>query len=238
MKISPKLSTIQREILIGCILGDCHLRTQTNGTTYSCYFEQSDNNKHSSHREYLFHLYDCFKNLCTPEMIPKRRLNVQNLVFQTRALRTFSFYGNLFYTVSPQTGKRTKVLPTRPNLLKKLITPISLAYWYMDDGGMKSKQSKGVLLNTHNFTLKEVQLLCQILNTKFDLLAKPRLQKHLYKGEIRCYYQIYISGHSFEILGNLIYEHIHPSMLYKWPSVRKRKVNYRMNTNQFYNNHG
>jgi hypothetical protein len=73
------------------------------------------------------------------------------------------------------TLKRVKesnpLLPTRPNLLKKLITPVSLAYWFMDDGSQKSKQSKGLIFNTHGFTLKEVELLCDILKEKFDLKA-------------------------------------------------------------------
>lgn len=91
----------------------------------------------------------------------------------------------------------------------------------MDDGSCKSKNSKAIILNTHNFTLKEVDLLCSILNSKFEFKAKPRIQKHVYKGQERCYFQIYISGHSFERMEQLVKEYIHPSMLYKWPSLLK-----------------
>ena len=173
-------------------------------------------------KEFLFHLYDCFKNLCTSQMEP-RPAKIRSWRFETRSLAILAFYGNLFYTIDTQTGQRVKRLPTRPNLLKKLITPVSLAYWFMDDGSQKSKQSKGLIFNTHGFTLKEVELLCDILKEKFHLKAKPRKQKHLFKEEIRVYYQIDISGDSFETFNKLVYNEFFPSMLYKWPLPRKRK---------------
>lgn len=214
------LTTKQREILVGCILGDIHLRTQNNGKTFSCIFQQGG--QKISHKEYLLDLYEHFKGFCTPAMVPKE-IKSCNWAFATRSLRIFSFYGNLFYAVDPKTGRRVKRLPTRPNLLQKLITPLSLAYWFMDDGSMRSKDSKGILLHTHTFTVKEVQLLCDILEKKFGLKAKPSEEKKVYKGELRIYHRIFISGHSFERLHELIYEHIHPSMRYKWPPPRKIK---------------
>ena len=93
----------------------------------------------------------------------------------------------------------------------------------MDNGSQKSSQSKGLILNTHTFTLKEVELLCGILREKFQLKVKPRRQQHRHKDEIRIYYQIYISGHSFERFTDLIHEHLYPSMLYKWPLPRRRQ---------------
>ena len=155
MKTKLTLTQKQREILVGCILGDLHLRTQTNGDTFCCFFEQGEplNGKYS-HKEYLFHLYDCFKELCSSGPSLKRKKGgYKSWMFQTRTSSTFQFYGELFYRWDPEKGKRVKSLPTQPNLLKKLITPISVAYWFMDDGSLKSKESKGVIFNTHNFTL-------------------------------------------------------------------------------------
>ena len=226
------LTRKQREILVGCILGDLHLRTNNNGKSFSCYFEQGG--PYKCQKEYLFHLYDCFKNLCTSQMEP-RPAKIRSWRFETKSLATLAFYGNLFYTIDAQTGKRVKRLPTRPNLLKKFITPVSLAYWFMDDGSQKYKQSKGLILNTHGFTLKEVELLCDILKEKFDLKAKPRKQKHLYKEEIRVYYQIYISGDSFETFNNLVYNEFFPSMLYKWPLPRKPFKESRVSKSPFRN---
>lgn len=53
----------------------------------------------------------------------------------------------------------------------------------MDDGSLKSAQSKGVLLNTHGFTLKDVEHLYQVLNEKLELKAHPRKQSHQYKSQ-------------------------------------------------------
>ncbi len=90
---------------------------------------------------------------------------------------------------------------------------------------MKSKQSKGVILNTHNFSKKEVELLCFVLNETFNLECKPRRQKHLNKktNTWRFYYQIYISGYSYETLRELIFSHLLLEMHYKFPPPRKRK---------------
>jgi hypothetical protein len=74
----------------------------------------------------------------------------------------------------------------------------------MDDGCIKSKQSKGVLLNTQIFTVKEITLLSNILNTKYGLITTLRKQK---EG-----YQIYISGHSYENLRSIIYPYLIESM--------------------------
>jgi hypothetical protein len=87
----------------------------------------------------------------------------------------------------------------------------------MDDGSIKSKTSKGVILNTHSFDFTDVERLCSVLKDRLDLLASPRKQVH--RGVV--YYQIYISGHSYECLSQLILSHLIPEMLYKFPLPRK-----------------
>ena len=85
----------------------------------------------------------------------------------------------------------------------------------MDDGSLKSKESKGVILNTHAFSLKEIELIIEALNRKFSIKATPRKQK---EG-----YQIYISGESYEVFFSCIKPYLHDSMLYKVPKPRKIK---------------
>lgn len=86
----------------------------------------------------------------------------------------------------------------------------------MDDGSIKSKESKGTILNTQGFTKTEVEFLIELLKIKFNLEAKIRSQKDGY--------QIYISGHSYELLKSLIYEYLLDSMKYKFPLDRKTKI--------------
>lgn len=85
----------------------------------------------------------------------------------------------------------------------------------MDSGSMKSKQSKGVFFNTQVFSYKEVNLLSESLNKRYGLLTSLRKQK--------VGYQIYVSGHSYEKLHELIKPYLIESMWYKFPKPRKIK---------------
>ena len=78
--------------------------------------------------------------------------------------------------------------------------------------------SKGLICNTH-FSLEKVVFLCKVLEKKFGLLAKPRSQKSS-KGKV--YYQIYVSGKSFELACSILKPNILAEMLYKFPSQRKK----------------
>ena len=87
----------------------------------------------------------------------------------------------------------------------------------MDDGSIKSKQSKGVLLNTQGFSLKDVTFLCKVISKKFGISVWPRSQKKATQ------HQIYISGKSYERLRDLITPYFTEDMWYKFPSPRKKK---------------
>ncbi len=208
MEKNSKLTLLQKEVLFGVILGDAHLETQNNRITYRVKFEQS-----IKHKAYIEHLYDVFKNYVktSPQLKLVTYKNNQtkstNIRFATISSSTFTFFGKQFYK------DKKKVIP---KLIHRWLTPRALAYWYMDDGSMKSYQSKGVLLNTKAFSHAEVQLLCNVLTEKFNLYCWPRKQK-------KNTYQIYISGKTYETLRNCIYPFIIPDMQYKFPLPRKTK---------------
>jgi hypothetical protein len=81
---------------------------------------------------------------------------------------------------------------------------------------MKGKNNKAVYFNTQGFSLQEVEMLCNILNTKFKCLAKPvkKKGKHV----------IYISSKSYNTLRGLIYPYLIKEMLYKFPSLTKASI--------------
>jgi hypothetical protein len=193
-----KITKIQKEILIGLILGDAHLEKSLNGYSYRLKIEQSVKKK-----EYIFHLFNIFKDWCFSEPKIKRT----NFYFQTKFSSSLLYYGLKFYN-----NEKKKIIP---KLIHRWLTPRAVAYWYMDDGSIKSKQSKGVFFNTQGFTFKEVLLLSNILNEKYSLITSLRKQK---EG-----YQIYVSGHSYENLRSIIYPYLIESMYYKFPSIRKIK---------------
>ena len=198
-KSSLKLSDEQRDILIGLLLGDAHLETQNGGRTYRVKFEYS-----IKHSEYANHLYALFQEwILTPPQI-RHDAARNNVWFQTVSHPAFRFYAHQFYD-----GKRKCV----PKLIHRYLTARAIAYWFMDDGSIKSRESKGVLLNTQGFVQNDVQRLTQALRRKFALEATERKQK---EGT-----QIYISGTSYERFREIVDEHILPSMRYKIPTDRK-----------------
>lgn len=200
-----KLNKVQREILIGILLGDAHLETQNNGRTYRLKVEHS-----LKQRFYLEYLYEIFKEWCLSpprEKIKHLKQKIYiNLAFTTVSHRSFRFYAHQFY----KKGKKNV-----PKLIHRWLTPRVLAYWFMDDGSIKSRESKGVILNTQGYGRQDIQKLIKVLQTKFSLGCKERKQK---EG-----FQIYISGKSYEKFVELVKPYIIKSMYYKIPPPRRVK---------------
>lgn len=201
-----KLTREQREILVGLLLGDAHLETQNRGRTYRLKIEQCER-----HKAYVEHLYEVFKQwVLTPPQPKEKRSHgreSRNWWFQTVSHGAFRFYAHQFY----REGRKCV-----PRLIHRWLTPRALAYWFMDDGSVKSKQSKGVILNTQGYTLREVELLISVLRNRFGLQAKRRRQR---EG-----YQIYISGESYERFRELIEPFLIDEMRYKLPSARQTQL--------------
>lgn len=197
------LSSIQQAILVGSLLGDGHLETLNQATTSRFIVVQS-----SKKKVYFQFLYDHFQDLIkTPiytRIYKTRQGESSTLRFTTRFESVFTPYGEMFYT-----EKKKRV----PVCIEQILTPLGLAVWYMDDGSLKSSQSKGVYLNTHSFSVSDIEMLCDVLKTKFNIDAWKRPDSGSYR--------IYVSGKSYERLGDLITPYFTEDMWYKWPSPRK-----------------
>lgn len=192
------LSPEQREALIGLILGDAHLETQNGGRTYRLKIEHG-----AKQRDYVEHLYQMFQDWVRTPPKEKEKFSRggppgQNIWFSTLSHGSFRFYAGQFYR-----GRRKIV----PKLIARWLTPRGLAYWFMDDGSIKSKQSKGLILNTQAFARGEVARLVEVLQLKFGLQAKLRKQQDGW--------QIYISGRSYERFLSLVQPFLLPSFDYK-----------------------
>jgi recombination protein RecA len=197
LKKTLKLNQTQREILVGLMLGDGHLEARDNGKTYRLKVEQS-----LSKEEYVLWLWENFENfvLSKPRSKEKIRNGVKtkNIWFSTVSHGSFRFYAQQFY----QNGK--KVIP---KMIGKLLTPIALTVWYMDDGSVKSKNHKAKIINTQCFSRTEVLLLIKTLREKFEINSKLRKQR---EG-----YQIYIFSESVDQFRKIIGKYILESMRYK-----------------------
>jgi len=197
IKKTLKLTSKQRQIIIGKLLGDGHLETSNNGKTYRLKIEHSFKQK-----DYVDWCYQELKDwVLTKPQIKKQTFNgkvYEKYWFNTLSHSSFRFYAHQFYP------RDKKVIP---KLIHRWLTPLSLAVWFMDDGSIKSKNHRARILNTQCFSVKEIRRLIQILQTKFDLSCKLRKQK---EG-----YQIMILAESANKFYNLIKEFIIPSMDYK-----------------------
>ncbi|NIS80068.1 MAG: hypothetical protein GTO14_07635, partial [Anaerolineales bacterium] len=196
-KKSLALTKVQREVLVGILLGDACLETLDRGRTYRLKVEQS-----ARHEAYVRHLRELFGAwvLSGPRQRTSTRKGVQTTswVFNTVSHAAFRFYAHQFYGDSK---KRV------PKLIHRWLTPRGFAYWFMDDGSMKSRQSKGVILNTQGFNRSDVERLIELLKNRFELQCSLRHQKD---GD-----QIYVSGKSYERLVELIDPFMISSMRYK-----------------------
>ena len=202
-----KLTPTQRETLVGVLLGDATLESQNKGRTYRVKIEQS-----VEHADYVQHLYRVFEPFVRRPPFRKTRstpgrAQTKSMAFNTLSHSCFRFYAQQFY----QDGKKVV-----PKLIHRWLTPRALAYWFMDDGSVKSSQSHAVLFNTQCFSVLEVQRLARVLVDRFDLQAKSRRQR---EG-----LQIYISGHSILRFREWLRPYVIPSMSYKLPEVRRTSL--------------
>lgn len=208
-KSNQKLSKLQREVLIGVLLGDGCLKGNKLKTKYSLTILQSD-----KHKEYVFHLYEIFKDFVV--IPPKKYIFTDKRFpgklytrwsFRTSSLACFRFYAHQFYCDSKWSLKTTKKVPKN---IHKWLTPRAIAYWYMDDKAKKWKnKSLGVRFCTDNFSLTEVNLLIHVLKEKYKLkCSKQKKQK---------FFRIYSSSKSYATLYSLIFHFFIPSMIYKFP---------------------
>lgn len=194
---SIKLIDQQRAILVGLLLGDGHLETQNKGRTFRLKVEHSLNQKY-----YVDWLYHQFKKLVlTKPQIKKQQINgvtYEKYWFSTISIGAFRFYGQQFYP------KGKKVVP---KTIAKLATPLSLAIWFMDDGSLKSSLHKARIINTQGFSELDLEVLQEMLNSKFGISTTLRKQQ---EGK-----QIYIPAVETEKFINLIKPFVIPSMEYK-----------------------
>jgi hypothetical protein len=200
-----KLLPRQREVLVGTLLGDGHLETKDRGKTYRLKIEHT-----SKQEQYVDWLYREFREWVRTS--PKKRERYvqlrtvsgiyERIGFNTISSGSFRFYAQQFYQ------EREKVVP---KLIHRWLTPLALAVWYMDDGSIKSKAHRTVLMNTHSFDKASLLRLQKALQDRYGIKTKLRKQR---EGM-----QIYFLSETIDTFLRMIEPHIIPSMRYKLPKV-------------------
>jgi len=201
------LQPFTQAMLVGLMLGDVSLKTNKSLTGSYIQFEWGD--KHMAYAFYVWHLLYPY---CLE--LSRRQVRINHLgksvvtwCFQTVTHPAFLFLNKLFIV--------NGIKHILPDLLANAITPISLAFWFMDDGSQLDYRSYGLQYNTHAFSVEEVNSLCTILQDKFGLQCWIKYNK----GKPT----IVISGHSYNNFFKLVNNYIHESMRFKFPSGTRTK---------------
>lgn len=202
------LSTIERQVAVGIMLGDASLQTQDGGKSYRLKLLQGDKNK-----DYLFHLSAVFSRWILSPPSPQNR-HSKTTGRELRAWRSQTISHKAFNTLAKifldERGRKR----ISPNLVKRSLTDRGLAYWLMDDGGKSNYNKdhpklKGVTINTQGFSKAEVEHLVAQLVSVFNL--------DCWVGRNKGKWTIVISGKSFPVLAKRIAPYIHHLMVYKFP---------------------
>ena len=190
------LTKTQRDLIIGMLLGDGHLESQDKGRTYRLKVEHSIVQKN-----YVDWLYKEFSKWTGQP--PKERIKNSfgkekaSYGFNTYSSGSLRFYGQQFYQ-----GNK-KVIP---KLIKKLLSPLAIAVWFMDDGSFKSTHHRTYIIHTLGYAKDELEIIREAF-IKFGITIGIHKQYNKWR--------IYIYSDSAQAFKQLIEPYIIPSMRYK-----------------------
>jgi LAGLIDADG DNA endonuclease family len=180
------LTPLIQQILVGILLGDANIRkVGENGKPHIQY------NQGFIHLNHILYLSYLLSPILThyPTLVQQRDLSTY-LHLHTRALSSLIPLYELFI--------RNGVKKISPSIVNWL-TPISLAFWAMDDG---SSTPEGFYLNTHSFSYEEQIILQKALLYKFGL--ECNIHKH---GK---QFKLYIKAKSKLLFINLVKPYFSP----------------------------
>lgn len=169
----PKeLTDQQDQVLTGLLLGDAYLSRQTS--------KQSNTHlaitRTASDKNYNIWLSEIFFNMLTPKSISDRSVydkrtnkTYYHSDFRTKTCVVLNNYQNLWYP------NGVKHVPTDIKL-----TPLSIAIWFCDDGCVLQRPYNKLATRfaTNSYTLKEVEILVDLLNQTYNVSFHPSKAKN------------------------------------------------------------
>lgn len=200
-KVVDVLTREQEDILVGLLLGDGHLETQTNGRTFRLKVEHSE-----LQADYIAWLFEKFSGLCGEKSL-YRKVRTDGRVsvgFSTRSLEAFRFYAHQFYK-----GKRKRI----PPLLGTMLTPVSLSVWFMDDGSRKSSRHLTYNIHTLGYSKQDLLRVQEQLTRCFGVTVSLHQQRNNS-------WRLYIGSDSAEVFSDIV-----RPVVQTIPSMRKKLVN-------------
>lgn len=196
LRASP-INSIQKQILVGTLLGDgCLYKDSINGA-YKLSFG------HCEAQEQYFHwkiaMMDPFIN--TYRKSVDKRGNSIMLQTATICHQDFNMFADMFYYEN-----RIKHVPDKLDIY---LTPLALAVWIQDDGNLKSNVNMRIA--SMSFTKEDNDKLVCYLKSCFDLNAKVMG----YKYKSKQYWQITLNKQNTQKLSDIVRPYIVDCMKYK-----------------------
>lgn len=186
LKSNFKLSSLQRSVLVGTILGDGGIQLKGNDARLHI--------KHAASQlalvEYKRLIFDNISTMnvrAFSQYVGKSNYKFAEFVTLTHPV--FLEYYRLFYPIHKKTVPK--------NIIQLLCDPLSLAVWIMDDG---SAEYAGLSIQTHSFEEAEVDLLRNAVENNFGIKTGRRLNK----GKWIMYFPKSSMPRLRELVGNLV----------------------------------
>ncbi len=196
--LDRKLTEIQKNFLIGSILGDGHITDNRKTPVYTT--SHSDKQK-----EYIYWNWKIFGDLGNEPKLFKTINKTNNKTysfynFRTKCIPELKIFREIFYTES-----RTKIIPE--NIKDIIVSPFSFAVWLMEDGSF-ARRGKQTILCTDCFTYREHEILKDAIECNFKLKA------NIIKYNDR-HFRLRFGASEAQKIKELLEEHIIESMKYK-----------------------
>ena len=185
---SMPLTSLQRDLVIGSVLGDGHLMA----TTAGCCFRVSHGHQQRTYVDWKFKMIGRYVRTAP-------RVCGRSYYFRTVTHPEFAEFREAFYANAAR--KRPPL-----EIMARELTAFGLAIWFMDDGARDRKQ---VRFNTQCFSVDENLMLIEFLQAKFGLRARLNRDKDRHR--------LRIGAESVQRFISLVSPHIVPNMRYKLP---------------------
>lgn len=203
MHYANRYDSTMNEILAGCLIGDSSLNSNSDSGFYrTVMFSQSEKQE-----EYFNYKKRIFGNWFIQERDRISGYGSRMLCGQIISnLATWRFLNTYF----PNNGRKKITYE-----FADMLTPTSLAFWYMDDGSISNRNDAVLncraMLNTQGYSLDEVTILKEMFSRKYNIEATIG-DKDVYKG-----YVLIFDVENTERLSALIAPYVCDSMKYKLP---------------------
>lgn len=196
-KCPEDISDFQKEVLYGSLLGDdCIYHFKSSRYSSLIVYHSFSN------LDYTWLKYNIFKNFATSEPKIRIRNKGRRVTFSTVCHPCFEETRKEYYD-------KNNMKHINDFILSRL-TPISLAFWFGDDGSRC--KNGGLAIHTNCFSFSEVELACNWFKNKYGIICYPQERSENQ-------WVIFFSNKTSYIFAELICQYLHPSMRYKLQGV-------------------